>query len=101
MTENHDFGYSFPFFSSLLKKEGRRKGEWIAKIGIKNHAFLIDQIPEFSWFSKSNSQAPFYPSSMLKNSAKLTIFYTFSLWPPIVIKFRWNQTMKAKYKAFF
>jgi hypothetical protein len=27
MTENHDFGYSFPFFSSLLKKEGRRKGE--------------------------------------------------------------------------
>jgi hypothetical protein len=30
-TERHDFdhdlGYSFPFFSSLLKEEGRRKGE--------------------------------------------------------------------------
>ena len=30
-TERHDFdhdlGYYFPFFSSLLKKEGRRKGE--------------------------------------------------------------------------
>ena len=27
MTFDHDFGYSFPLFSSLLKKEGRRKGE--------------------------------------------------------------------------
>ena len=26
---NHDLGYYFSFFSSLLKKEGRRKGEWI------------------------------------------------------------------------
>ena len=27
MTFDYDFGYSFPLFSSLLKKEGRRKGE--------------------------------------------------------------------------
>ena len=27
MTFDHDFGYSFHLFSSLLKKEGRRKGE--------------------------------------------------------------------------
>ena len=27
MTFDHKFGYSFFLFSSLLKKEGRRKGE--------------------------------------------------------------------------
>ena len=27
MTFNHDFGYSLPLFSSLLKKMKRRKGE--------------------------------------------------------------------------
>jgi hypothetical protein len=27
ITFDHNFGYSFPLFSSLLKKEGRRKGE--------------------------------------------------------------------------
>jgi hypothetical protein len=42
MTFDHDFGFSFPLFSSLLKKEGRRKGEWLAKILIKGHAFLLD-----------------------------------------------------------
>ena len=26
-TFDRDFGYTFPLFSSLLKKEGRRKGE--------------------------------------------------------------------------
>ena len=31
MTFDHDFGYSFPLFYSLLKKEGRRKGKWISK----------------------------------------------------------------------
>ena len=36
MTFDHDFGYSFPFFSSLLLKEVSGKGEWIAKI------FLLD-----------------------------------------------------------
>jgi hypothetical protein len=45
MTFEHDFGYySFPLFSSLLKKEGRKKGECIAKIVIKRHAFLLDQL---------------------------------------------------------
>ena len=35
------------FFSPFLspsKKEGRRKGEWIARIIIKSHAFLLDHI---------------------------------------------------------
>jgi len=27
MTFDNNFGYSFPLFSSLIKKEGRRKGE--------------------------------------------------------------------------
>ena len=40
MIFDHDFGYSFPLFSSLVKKEGRRKGEWIAKTVIKSYAFL-------------------------------------------------------------
>ena len=31
MTLDHDFGYSFPLFSSLLKRGGRIKGEWISK----------------------------------------------------------------------
>jgi hypothetical protein len=31
MTFDHDFGYSPLLFSSLLKKERRRKGEGIAK----------------------------------------------------------------------
>ena len=40
--KRHDFSYSFPLFSSLLKKEGRRNGEWIVKIMILSHAFLLD-----------------------------------------------------------
>ena len=31
MTFNHDFGYSFLLFSSLLKIEERRREEWISK----------------------------------------------------------------------
>ena len=42
MTFDHNFAYSFPLFSSLLNKEGRRKGECIVKIVIKSHAFLFD-----------------------------------------------------------
>ena len=42
MTFDHDFSYSFPLFSFLLKKEGRRKKELLAKIMIKCHAFLLD-----------------------------------------------------------
>ena len=41
MTFDYDFVFFF-LFSSLLKKEGRRKAEWIAKIVIKSHAFLLD-----------------------------------------------------------
>ena len=39
---DHDFNYSFPLFSSLLKKERIRKGEWIENIVIKSHLFLLD-----------------------------------------------------------
>ena len=39
ITFDHEFGYSFPLFSSLLKKEGRTKGELISRIKI--HAFLL------------------------------------------------------------
>ena len=42
LTSDYNFGYYFPPFFSLLKKEGRRKDEWIAKIVIKSHAFLLD-----------------------------------------------------------
>ena len=31
MTFNHDFGYSFFHFSSLLKQDERMKEEWISK----------------------------------------------------------------------
>jgi hypothetical protein len=44
MTFDHEIGYYFPLFSSLLKKEGRRKGELISKIVIKSHALLLDLI---------------------------------------------------------
>ena len=35
MTIDHDFD---------LEKKGRRKGEWIAKILIKSHAFPLDHL---------------------------------------------------------
>ena len=36
--------FLFPFSLPSLKKEGRRKGEWIAKIVILSHAFLLDHV---------------------------------------------------------
>ena len=42
MTFDHDLFLS-PFFFLPEKKVGRRKGEGIAKIAIKSHAFLLDQ----------------------------------------------------------
>jgi hypothetical protein len=42
MTFDHDFGHSFPLFSSLLNNEGRRKENKSSKIVIKGHAFLLD-----------------------------------------------------------
>ena len=42
MTFDHDFGYSFSFFSSLLKKERREKENEVAKIVNKSHALLLD-----------------------------------------------------------
>ena len=49
MTFDHDFGYSLSLFSSLLKKEGRRKGGWIAKIVIKSDAFPLNQTEKIHW----------------------------------------------------
>ena len=34
----------FPFSLRSSKNEGRRKGEYIAKIVIKSHAFLLDRV---------------------------------------------------------
>ena len=42
MTFDHDFGYSFQRFSSLLKKSEEEKENELAKILIKSHAFLLD-----------------------------------------------------------
>ena len=43
-------GYSFPLFSYLLKKEGRREGEWISKTSFKQ-GFFRDQ---FNLHQKKN-----------------------------------------------
>ena len=53
MTIDHNFGYSFTILFSLLIKEERRKGEWLAKIVIKNHAFLLE--PTHSIYHNSNA----------------------------------------------
>ena len=46
--ERHDFWPRLWLFFSPFpyppKKEGRRKGEWLAKIVIKSHAFLLDRL---------------------------------------------------------
>ena len=42
MTFDHDFGYSFPRLSSLLKKREEEKENEVANIVIKSHAFLLD-----------------------------------------------------------
>ena len=54
MPFDHDFGYSFPLFSSHLKKREEEKEKELAKIVIKTHAFQTGPQP-FSiitnWFS--------------------------------------------------
>ena len=42
MTFDQDFAYSFPLFSSFLKKREEEKENELAKIVIKDHAFLLD-----------------------------------------------------------
>ena len=49
LTFDHDFGYPFPLFSSLLKNREEEKENKVAKIVIKSHVFLLDQI---KWCSK-------------------------------------------------
>ena len=72
MTFDHDFGNSFTLFSSLLTKEGRRKGEWLAKIMIKSHAFLLD--PTHSIYHNSNAYFYLAPGYH-KQSLIQIIFY--------------------------
>ena len=47
MIFDHYFGYSFPLFSSLLKKRREEKENELAKIVIKSHAFLLYQLKRF------------------------------------------------------
>ena len=42
MTFDHYFGYSFPLYSSLLRKREEEKDE-LSKIVNKGHAFLLDK----------------------------------------------------------
>ena len=52
MTFEHDFGYSFPLLSSLLKKGKKKKGEWIEKIVIKSHMPFCSIVQKYSRFWK-------------------------------------------------
>ena len=67
---NHDFGYSFPLFSSLLIKEGRRKGEWITKVVFKTMPFC--SINKNDWLKEGEMKivkiykASLNPYSMVK-----------------------------------
>ena len=53
MSFDYDFGYSFLLFSSLLKKEERRKEVELSKIGIKTHAFKTGRFDEGGEIFKS------------------------------------------------
>ena len=44
MNFDHDFGYSFPLFSSLQKKREEKKENELEKIMIKTYAFQTDPI---------------------------------------------------------
>ena len=50
-TERLDYGYSFTFFSTLLKKVGRRKGEWSSKNQDKKTCISIILTPKILKFS--------------------------------------------------
>ena len=64
MTFYHGFGYSFPLFFSLLKKEGRRKSRMNSKNLILSHAFLLDLfifiLASFLYWSLFRSEKLFY-----------------------------------------
>ena len=58
MIFDHDFGYSFPLFSSLLKIQGREKENKVAKIVIKRYAFLLNLINSSTFSSGTVSKRP-------------------------------------------
>ena len=53
MTIDHDFGYSFPPFSSLLKKREKKRRRNKEKIVIKTHAFQTGRRTSCSMAKKS------------------------------------------------
>ena len=57
MTFDHDFGYSFPLFSSPLKKRDDEKKNEVAKIVIKSHAVLLDLVEKE--FKRDNNDRMF------------------------------------------
>ena len=71
MTFDHNFGYSFTLFSFLLKKEGRRKGEWIAKILIKSHAFQ----PGFWETDRAERHCFFTTTLVIHSSFSSSLFF--------------------------
>ena len=87
------FSFLFP-----LKKEGRRKGERIAKIKIKSHAFLLD----LQWPFRSNShyeKSIFIMSSLLpwgKNIFREDIHENTS-----APSWKWNLPLIKKYLHTF
>ena len=66
MTFDHDFGYYFPLFSSLLKIEERRKGERISKNRDQKSCLSVisntnlKHLIAFLW-----SMDKFYPCSLI------------------------------------
>ena len=46
MAFDHDFAYSYPLFSSLLKKREKEKEDELAKILIKGHVFQSGAFPK-------------------------------------------------------
>ena len=67
MTFDHEFGYSIPLFSSLLKKREEEKENELSKIAIKGHAFLLD-------LNKKRLGQMIYMLYMIMNRYGLNIF---------------------------
>ena len=80
MTFDHDFGYSSPYFYSLLKKREEEKENELAKIVIKRRAFL----PVVIW--KSRFQKVIIVKLDSKNKIKSTKWTFVFLWPSIAFE---------------
>ena len=104
MTFDHNFVYSFPLFCSLLGKEWRRKGEWIAKsctnvmlfcsISIKQKHLLYAKLLSFLEWSNRDKKPHWqiikkacmhYSSSDNKIEIKLSKRLSRKAWPLITV----------------